>query len=205
MVPCLVVTLWILGERTAYFVLERVDEEALLGVVAALVREGRVGDALTWSLRAPNTLGRVLAAGLARIEEGDAEALAAMDVVALREQPRIEGRTKFLAPVAQVAALFGFLGTLTGLVHPGYGCVSGHGGGPTIDPTRKAELLAGGIAEALHCTHFGLVVGAVAVAVSYALREPTARSLAQLDAAAALVVVLAHERHAARRLGPAYR
>lgn len=128
MVPCLLAALWILGERAVYFALERVDEEALLGVVAALVREGRLGDAVTWSLRAPNALGRLLAAGLARIEEGGAAALAAMDVVALREQPRIEGRTRFLAPVAQAAALFGFLGTITGLV-PGPALRAGGGGG----------------------------------------------------------------------------
>jgi len=43
------------------------------------------------------------------------------------------------------------------------------------------------------------------MAASYALRGPTARHLARMDAAAALVVVLAQEHHARRRLGPAYR
>ena len=102
MVPCLLAALWILGERAVYFALERVDEEALLGVVAALVRDGRLGDAVTWSLRAPNALGRLLAAGLARIEEGGAAALAAMDVVALREQPP-EGVRRAQAPGHRVA------------------------------------------------------------------------------------------------------
>ena len=203
--PFLLATLWIVTERAVYFARERIDDEALLGVVAALVREGRLAEALTWSLRAPNALGRLVAAGLARFGGEDAEVLAAMECVALRERPRIDGRAVFLAPAGQLAALVGFFGTLTGMVGPGFGCVGGHGGGLTIDPTHRAELLAGMLSEALRCTHFGLAVALAAVAASYALRGPTARAHDRLDVAAALVVVLAQERRAGRQQRHPYR
>jgi biopolymer transport protein ExbB len=203
MLPSLVLTLAIVVERVRYFARESVDEEAFLGVVAALVREGRVADAVTWSLRAHNAVGRMLVAGLARLDAGDGEALAAMELVALREQPRVEGETRFLAPAAQVAALFGFFGTITGMCLP-FHCDC-YWRNPADYAECRARLLACAIAEALHCTHFGLAVGALAMAAGFALRGPTARCLARLDAAAALVVVLTQERRVPRRLGPAYR
>ncbi|MFO0605674.1 MAG: MotA/TolQ/ExbB proton channel family protein [Polyangiales bacterium] len=193
--PCLLATLSIAVGRVRYHLREGVDEDALLGVVAALVREGRVAEAVTWSLRAPTALGRMLVEGIARLDGDDAEVLGAMECVALRERPRIEGRVDHLVPAGQIAALLGLLGTITGMVMP-FGCVGGHGGGPTVDPARRAELIAGCLSEAIHCTHFGLAVAVVSVAASLALRGPTRRRLAAFDRAAALVVLLAQERRA---------
>lgn len=198
--PCLLATVAIAVGRVRYHLREAIDEDALLGVVAELVRDGRVAEAVTWSLRAPTALGRVLAAGLVRLDAEDGEALGAMQGVALRERPRIEGHADDLIPAGQLAALLGFLATIAGLARP-----VPHGVGPTIDSARREEWLACLFAESFHCTHFGLAVAIVAVATSLALRGPTQRRLAALDRAAALVVVLSQERRAHVAAPPPYR
>jgi biopolymer transport protein ExbB/TolQ len=92
-----------------------------------------------------------------------------MDESALRELPKIEHRTAYLALLSNLAMLSGLLGTITGLI-AAFGAVGGHGGegGPTIDPARKAELLAGGISEAMNCTAFGLVIAILGL-IAFAL------------------------------------
>jgi len=70
---------------------------------------------------------------------------------------------------------------------------------------RRAELIAGCLSEAIHCTHFGLAVAVVSVAASLALRGPTRRRLVAFDRAAALVVLLAQERRAATSSRHPYR
>jgi len=80
-----------------------------------------------------------------------------MDEAALRELPKIEHRTSYLALLSNLAMLSGLLGTITGLI-AAFGAVGGGHGGPSIDPGKKAELLAAGISEAMNCTAFGLIV-----------------------------------------------
>jgi biopolymer transport protein ExbB/TolQ len=73
-----------------------------------------------------------------------------MDEGSLRETPRLEKRTAYLAMLANVAMLSGLLGTIAGLIKC-FGAVA------TADPSEKATLLAAGISEAMNCTAFGLL------------------------------------------------
>jgi biopolymer transport protein ExbB/TolQ len=73
-----------------------------------------------------------------------------MDEAALRELPRLEECTGYLAMFGNVATLVGLLGTIIGLIHSFAG-VAG------VDPSMKATLLAKGISEAMNCTAFGLI------------------------------------------------
>jgi hypothetical protein len=58
-----------------------------------------------------------------------------------------------IAILIVVAAAYGALGTLAGLVMA-FGAV----GGENIDPAQKARILAEGIAQAMNCTAFGLLI-----------------------------------------------
>jgi len=81
----------------------------------------------------------------------------------------------FLALLSNLAMLCGLLGTITGLI-AAFGAVGGHGGGPSIDPGKKAELLAAGISEAMNCTAFGLIVAILGL-VAYALLNTKTQSV----------------------------
>jgi biopolymer transport protein ExbB/TolQ len=80
-----------------------------------------------------------------------------MDEAALRELPEVEKRTGYLAMLGNLATLTGLLGTISGLIRAFAG-VAG------VDAAQKATLLSKGIAEAMHCTAFGLLTGIIGLA-----------------------------------------
>lgn len=95
-------------------------------------------------------LARIVHAGLLKVRKDASDVQAAMDEAALREIPRIEKRTPYLAMLGNVAMLLGLLGTITGMILS-FGAVA------NADASEKASKLAKGISEAMNCTAFGLI------------------------------------------------
>jgi biopolymer transport protein ExbB/TolQ len=54
----------------------------------------------------------------------------------------------------------GLIGTVAGLVKA-FGAVAGE----SVDPSQKARILAEGISQAMNCTAFALVMGAIGMAL----------------------------------------
>ncbi|MCX7978887.1 MAG: MotA/TolQ/ExbB proton channel family protein, partial [Bdellovibrionaceae bacterium] len=110
-----------------------------------------------------DSLTNVVKAGLiqAMNKRPDEEVQVAMDASVMREMPKIEGWTGFLAVFGNVAVLAGLLGTIIGMIGS-FRAVSEE------DPATKAARLAEGISHALNCTAFGLLVAIIAI-VAYGL------------------------------------
>ena len=167
------ITLWgvfviaISIERAMYLFKSSINKDAFLANIQKCILAGDVGRAIKLCSTAQAPLARIVKAGLMKVNRPDAEVQAAMDESALRELPKIEHRTSYLALLSNLAMLSGLLGTITGLI-AAFGAVGGHGGGPAIDPARKAELLAGGISEAMNCTAYGLMVAILGL-IAFAL------------------------------------
>jgi biopolymer transport protein ExbB/TolQ len=100
---------------------------------------------------------RIIAAGLRKAGSSEHDIQQAMDEEALRELPKVERRTGYLAMLSNLATLAGLLGTIVGLI-TAFRSVAG------VDPSMKATMLAGGISEAMNCTAFGLFSGIVGLA-----------------------------------------
>jgi biopolymer transport protein ExbB/TolQ len=92
---------------------------------------------------------RIVQAGLMKFNKSDDEVQAAMDEAALRELPKINARTPYLAMLSNFAVMSGLLGTITGMIKS-FGAVGNDEGG------NKSTELAKGISEALNCTAFGI-------------------------------------------------
>jgi biopolymer transport protein ExbB/TolQ len=86
-----------------------------------------------------------------------------MDEAALRELPKINARTPYLAMTANFSVMAGLLGTITGMIKS-FGSVGSDEGG------NKATELANGIAEALNCTAFG-IGGSLVALLGYSLLQ----------------------------------
>lgn len=92
-----------------------------------------------------------------------------MDEAAMEVLPTIDKRIPYLLTLANVATLFGLLGTIHGLIQAFTAVAS-------ADPSQKATLLAGGIAIALYNTAFGIMV-AVILLVMYAILQAKANKV----------------------------
>ena len=97
----------------------------------------------------PKLLPDILAEGLKRANESPEEVANALDHALLKNMPKVTGATPFLATTANVATLFGLLGTLFGLMKS-FGALANASG------DQKSAILAHGISEALTATSFGL-------------------------------------------------
>jgi len=111
-------------------------------------------------------LTKIIAAGLAKAGGSEHDIQQAMDEEALRELPKVEKRTGYLAMLGNLATLAGLLGTITGLIKS-FGAVAG------VDPSMKATMLSKGISEAMNCTAFGLGTGILGIAAFAVLNGKT--------------------------------
>jgi biopolymer transport protein ExbB/TolQ len=92
------------------------------------------------------------------VPKGEEEVQAALDEATLRESPRLEARTGYLAMLGNAAMLAGLLGTVSGLI----ACFEAVA---NVNPADKATILAAGISEAMNCTAFGLITAIPALVI----------------------------------------
>lgn len=154
-------TVFLIAER--FMMLQRlmVDKTNLNENLFSMLLRGELRQAIAFCDRRPAPLTNTLKSGLVQVlnKRSDEEVQVAMDASVLRETPKLEGWTSFLAVFGNVAVLIGLFGTIIGLI-------ISFGGVAEADAAQKAAQLSRGISEALNCTAFGLLVAILAI-VSY--------------------------------------
>jgi biopolymer transport protein ExbB len=141
-----------------------IDKEAFLRGLKKHIYAGDLDKAISYCAGQKKVpLVSVVKAGLINVPKGDEDVQAAMDEATLRESPKIERRTGYLAMISNIATLLGLLGTIIGLIHC-FGAVA------NANPADKATILSQGISEAMYCTAFGLLT-AIATLVFYSVLQ----------------------------------
>lgn len=130
--------------------------------IFGMILKGDLKQALAFCDARPAPMTNTIKAGLVAVlnKRPDEEVQVAMDASVLRETPKLEGWTPFLAVFGNVSVLAGLLGTIIGMIKS-FGAVA------NADNATKAAELSSGIAHALNCTAFGLLVSIICI-VSYA-------------------------------------
>ena len=146
----------VIVERAIYLYKASINKDVFLATMQKCILAGDIGRAIKLCSAANAPLARIVKAGLMKVNRPDAEVQAAMDESALRELPKIEHRTGYLALFANLAMLSGLFGTVVGLIQA-FGAVAG------ADPASRATMLAKGISEAMNCTAFGLIAAIIAL------------------------------------------
>lgn len=159
----------VIGLITLFLIIERMISLHRLTVSKGSINESLFGmllrgdlkQAIAFCASKPTPLTNTLKEGLIQVlnQRSDQEVQVAMDASVLRETPRLEGWTSFLAVFGNVAVLVGLIGTIMGLI-------IAFDGISEADAATKALILSKGIAHALNCTAFGLIVAITAI-ISY--------------------------------------
>ena len=150
---CAVIALAIIIERcVVLFFSAPINKDGFLRGLKKHIYAGDLDKAINYVAgQKPTPLTNVIKAGLMNVPKGEEEVQAALDEAALRETPKLEARTGYLAMLGNAAMLAGLLGTVNGLI--GSFKAVAH-----VAPADKATILAASISEAMNCTFFGLIV-----------------------------------------------
>jgi biopolymer transport protein ExbB len=155
---CLVFALAIMIERgIVLFGKASINKDAFLRGLKKHIYAGDLDKAINYVAGQKQTpLTQVIKAGLMNVPKGEEEVQAALDEASLRETPKIEARTGYLAMFGNAVMFAGLLGTVSGLIS----CFEAVA---NVNPADKATILANGISEAMNCTGFGLLTAIPAV------------------------------------------
>jgi len=153
MVPIIIASILALAITVERFWTLRPQQIApndLLARVWGWIKNNQLDSSRIKELRASSPLGRVLAAGLLNSRHGRTIMKESIEEVASHEIHDMERYLNALGTIAAVAPLMGLLGTVIGMIKVFSEIV--------VAGTGQANLLAGGISEALITTAAGMVV-----------------------------------------------
>ena len=169
--------------RVLYFSAQ-IDKDAFLRGLKKHIYSGDLDKAISFTASQKKTpLTSVIKAGLINVPKGEADVQAAMDEATLRESPKIEKRTGYLAMIGNVATLLGLLGTIVGLI-------SAFGAVANANPADKATILAASISEAMNCTAFGLLTAIPALVAFSVLQGRTQHMVEDINESSVAVLNL---------------
>lgn len=157
-----VLTVLLIVERWLAMGSLRINRREFNENIFGMIVRGDLKQALAYCDARPTPLTNTVKAGLVAVlnKRPDEEVQVAMDAAVLRETPKLEGWTSFLAVFGNVSVLAGLLGTIIGMIRS-FSAVA------DADNATKAVELSKGISHALNCTAFGLIVAIISI-ISYA-------------------------------------
>ena len=141
----------VFAERALFLHRSQIRSTEFLNGIKNLLKKDRLMEALTLCEETPGPVAKLVKAGLRHAGDDEPALRFAVQEAALAELPVLERRVNALAAIAQIAPLFGLLGTLLGMIKTFWLFSQG---GNYATPV----VLAGGMWEALLTAAAGLVV-----------------------------------------------
>ena len=151
---CSIVVIFVAVERYLHFRNQLLPSNFLEGVRQFLT-VGDVNAAVAHARKFNLPTARVIAKGIERIGRPTYEIQEYMQTVGKAEVASLENRLSWLSTISSVAPVFGFLGTVTGMLNAFQTIAS-------VQRQANPADLAGGIWEALITTVVGLAIGLLA-------------------------------------------
>jgi biopolymer transport protein ExbB len=151
----------------------RVVPGRMVQSVATRWASGDISGAVALTEGHDSSMGRVLRAGLAAHEWGRGEVVRAMESAGGREEASLGRYLRSLGALAAVSPLLGILGTVLGMIKA-FNVIAASG-------SRRPDLIASGISEALITTAFGLLVAIPLYLFFHYFRGKAERLLSQME------------------------
>ncbi|MFN4285894.1 MAG: MotA/TolQ/ExbB proton channel family protein [Lacibacter sp.] len=180
MVPLLllsIITVYVFAERWMAIKKASAIDDNFMNIIRDNIVSGNITAARNFARNTHNPVGRMIDKGIQRIGKPIDVISASMENVAELELYKLEKNISVLAVVSKVAPIFGFVGTLVGLMQLFF----------NINATGEYELstIAGGIYTKLISSITGLVIGMVAFLLYNILQTQVDKTANRIEGAAA--------------------
>lgn len=151
----LFIAVYVIAERWKFLSNSTVDSNKVIETIETMLTSGAPQQAVEYLDDLDKPLSRILKKGIKRLGKSITDIEDAIHIAGKREIYLLENKLDWLATIAGVAPLIGFLGTVTGMIEA-FQQIQG------LEGNVNPSVLAGGIWEALITTAFGLGVGILA-------------------------------------------
>lgn len=180
MVPLLllsIATVYVFAERWMAIKKASSVDDNFMNIIRDNIVSGNVTAARNFARNATHPVGRMIDKGLQRIGKPIDAINSSMENVAQLELFKLEKNINILSVVSKVAPIFGFVGTLAGLMQLFY----------NINATGEYELstIAGGIYTKLISSIAGLMIGMIAYLLHNILQAQLDKTSNMIEAASA--------------------
>jgi len=188
LVLLLVLAIYIFIERflTLNGALKGQEDEQFMTQIRQYVHEGDIDEARNLAQQTATPLGRMISKGFSRLGRPLPDIQAAIENEGQLEVARLEKRVSYVATVASLGPMIGFLGTVTGMITAFQDMAHA---GNNID----ISLLSTGIYEAMVTTVGGLIVGIVCYFLNNLLVSRINKVVFELEVRANEFMDLLHE------------
>lgn len=161
-----------------------IDNHTFINEVKQKVLSNDVAGAIQFCSSQGNALSaKVVKSGLLRASRDNRQIMAAIEIVAHEAVSSVKKRIAYLAMFANIATLFGLLGTIMGLIKA-FGAVA------NVDAATKSVMLADGISTSMNATATGLAVAIPAMIAFSVLQSKANRLVEDVESAAMITVDL---------------
>lgn len=159
-----------------------IDNHTFINEVKQKVLSNDVAGAIQYCSNQGNALSaKVVKSGLLRASRDNRQITAAIEIVAHEAVASVRKRIAYLAMFANIATLFGLLGTIMGLIKA-FGAVA------NVDAATKSVMLADGISTSMNATASGLAV-AIPTMIAFSVLQSKANRLTEDVESAAMVTL----------------
>jgi biopolymer transport protein ExbB len=179
------ITIFIFVER--FLVLSRAGKspENLLNNVRDQIQNGNVNGAMVLCKSNNTPDARMLEKGISRIGLQVDEIEKAMEGVGKKELSRIERNVGILAVIAGIAPMFGFVGTITGVIKIFYNI--------SLQDNISIGAISGGLYEKMITSAAGLIVGILSFVLYHYLNYQVDRIAKRMEATGLDFIDMLHE------------
>jgi len=147
---CSILAVAIIIERLFSLRRSRIMRVDVLMEIEISLKKGDLPTALSWARGTPAPMTRIAEVALINSDKAKADIRSAVEEAGRMEVPRLERYMTILQTITVISPLLGLLGTVTGMINVFQTIVS--------EGTGNANILAGGISEALLTTAAGLSI-----------------------------------------------
>jgi biopolymer transport protein ExbB len=150
----LVVSIYILIERLLVISKASKRNDQLLTSIKEMIKQGNMANAITMCKNLNTPESAMIEQGVARIGQPVAEIRAAMDKSGANEIAKLEKNLNVLNIIGRIAPMFGFIGTIIGVIIIFYDI--------SLAKTVEIEIISKGLYQKMVTSAGGLVVGVLA-------------------------------------------